>query len=266
MCYQDKHAFSPRLGRNPCFGIHRGANAREGDRCRLYPLAMTSSEPRSSEPPNRPPKLEVYRNADVAAEYDQRWASSIGKKRDQRKATALMKSLNLLEKITSAPVESILDLPCGTGRFSSLLGNRHKVYLGADLSLEMLREAQSKLPRFFLAANCATLPMEDRSVDACACVRFLHLIRNPKTRIRFLSELARVSRLGVIVDYRHDRTFRIWGKRLRHRMGLLELAPSNPSPTQIRSELAAAGLQPHAFINVHRAPFLSDKVLVVCTP
>jgi ubiquinone/menaquinone biosynthesis C-methylase UbiE len=227
---------------------------------------MTRSEPRSPEPLDRPPKLEVYRNADVASEYDRRWASSIGKKRDQRKAKALVKSLDFLEQITSTPVESILDLPCGTGRFSSLLGDRHQVYLGADFSLEMLREAQVKLPRFFLAADCATLPMEDRSVDACACVRFLHLVRDPEIRIRFLSELARVSRLGVIVDYRHDRTFRIWGKRLRHRMGLLELAPSNPSPGQIRSELAAAGLKPHTFIKVHRAPFLSDKILVVCTP
>ena len=51
-------------------------------------------------------------------------------------------------------------------------------------------------------------------------------------RIAFLREFARVARLGVIIDYRNGHTLRIWGRHLRHRLGLMPLAPANPSPNR----------------------------------
>ena len=38
----------------------------------------------------------------------------------------------------------------------------------------------------------------------------------------------------------------------------------NPMPKVIRQEIAAAGLRPLAWIPVHRAPLLSDKLLIPC--
>lgn len=215
----------------------------------------------------RPAKLEGYKDDDVAAEYDQRWASSTGQKRDRRKARAIELGLATLEEVSGESLASVLDLPCGTGRFSQLLGQRFEVYMGADLSPQMLAQAQLKIqqPTHFLAADAGRLPFEDRAVDVAVCIRFLHLVRDAELRVRFLRELNRISRVGVIVDYRHCHTLRVWGKRLRHRLGMLPLAPANPSLAQIREELDAAGLEVQRLIHVHKAPLLSDKMLAVTT-
>ena len=115
-------------------------------------------------------------------------------------------------------------------------------------------------------ADAARLPFADDAFDAVVCIRFLHLVRDRALRIDFLREFGRVARLGVIVDYRHGRTLRIWGRHLRHRLGLLPLAPANPSPRAILDEVDAAGLRLVQKHPVRFAPLLSDKVLHVALP
>jgi SAM-dependent methyltransferase len=211
----------------------------------------------------RPTKLEVYRSQSVARDYDQRWAGAIGAKRDARKARALQKALQCIETHAGEKALSLLDIPCGTGRFSQLWSDRNLHVIGADLALPMLAEAQAKYPQStYLAADLAKLPFADNSVDVAICVRFLHLVRDPDLRVAFLKELNRVSRLGAIIDYRHGRTLRVWGRHLRYRLGLRAGAPANPSPRQIRQELDSAGWKRLDWIHVHRAPLLSDKVLI----
>lgn len=217
--------------------------------------------------PQRPTKLEVYQSQSVARDYDQRWAGSLGAKRDARKAHALQKALQCIETQTGEKALSLLDIPCGTGRFSQLWSDRDLHVIGADLALPMLAEAQLKYPKStYLAADLAKLPFADNSVDVAICVRFLHLVRDPELRVAFLKELNRVSRLGAIIDYRHGRTLRVWGRYLRYRMGMRANAPANPSPYQIRQEIAAAGWKRLGWIHVHRAPLLSDKVLIPVVP
>jgi ubiquinone/menaquinone biosynthesis C-methylase UbiE len=211
----------------------------------------------------RPTKLEVYRSQSVARDYDQRWAGAVGAKRDARKAHALKKALQCIETQTGETALSLLDIPCGTGRFSQLWNDRDLHVIGADLALPMLAEAQLKYPQStYLAADLAKLPFADDSVDVAICVRFLHLVRDPALRVAFLKELNRVSRMGAIIDYRHGRTLRVWGRHLRYRLGLRAAAPANPSPREIRQEVAAAGWKKLDWIPVHRAPLLSDKVLI----
>ena len=211
----------------------------------------------------RPPKLEVYRSTSVARDYDQRWAGSVGAKRDARKARALKKALAIVENARGEVAQSVLDIPCGTGRFSQLWAGRDLHVLGADLALPMLAEALRKNPNStYLAADMAKLPFADDSVDVAICVRFFHLVRDPKLRVAFLRELNRVSRLGAILDYRHGHTLRVWSRHFRYRLGLRALPPANPSPRQIRNEIAAADWQQLDWIAVHHAPLLSDKVLI----
>lgn len=212
-------------------------------------------------------KLRRYRDPLVAEEYDRRWEGRRGARRNRRKARALEAALASLETAAGQRLSGVLDAPCGTGRFTRLLLGRSLAYCGAELSLPMLLEARKKAPAArFLAGDLARLPLADGAVDAAICIRFLHLVRDPGQRVGFLRELARVARLGVIVDYRHGRTLRVLGRRLRHRVGLLQRAPANPSPRAIRSEVAAAGLEVRDWITVHAAPLLSDKALIVATP
>ncbi len=230
----------------------------------------------------RPAKLEEYRSADIAQRYNQRWSGKLGQRRDQRKARALERALAVVAEDGLRPPASFLDLPCGTGRFTSLLRARGD-YLGVDLSAQMLAQARAgqdaraglaapagqdarewqQAATRLVAADGERLPLADGAVEVAVCIRFLHLIRQPDLRVRFLKELARVSRRAVVVDFRHNRTLRVWGRHLRHRLGLRDRAPSNPGLSAIRAELAAAGLHPQRLIRVHFAPLLSDKILVV---
>ncbi len=210
-------------------------------------------------PQIRPPKLESYRSTEVARTYDKRWAGKIGARRDGRKARALRKALAELNPRT------LLDAPCGTGRFSEWLHQAFE-YTGLDLSPAMLVEARQKVPNaHFMSGDMAKLPFADNRFDASICIRMLHLVRDSELRIQFLRELNRVSRVGVVIDFRHRHTFRIWGRRIRYKLGLRDHPPSNPSMSQIHDEISAAGLTVRNLIHVHRAPFLSDKILIVAT-
>jgi len=211
----------------------------------------------------RPTKLEAYRSEAVARDYDQRWAGLIGAKRDARKAKALERALACLEGHCGERAASLLDIPCGTGRFSRLWDDRNLHVFGADLALPMLHEAREKYPdSTYLAADMVKLPLADASVDVTICIRFMHLVRDPDLRVRFLKELRRVSRMGVILDYRHGHTLRVWGRHLRYRVGMREGKPANPTPRQVRAEIDKAGFKRLDWIAVHRAPLLSDKVLI----
>ena len=209
-------------------------------------------------------KLEGYADAGVVRTYDERWKGSRGARRDARKARAIDRAWQVLRQAWGESLSSVLDLPCGTGRFTSLLSQRVEHYVGADLSHPMLLAAREKVPgAFTIVADSGSLPLPDDAVDVVVCIRFLHLVRSRELRVRFVAELGRVARCGVIIDYRHGRTLRIMGRHLRHKVGLRDRAPSNPSPAAIAAEVREAGLEELARIHVHRAPLLSDKVLIV---
>lgn len=219
------------------------------------------------EDPVRSAKLEVYRDRAIAADYDRRWAGATGKARDARKARALRRALAALADAAGETPHTLLDLPCGTGRFSALWRELDVRATGVDLAPQMLAVARAKDARAqLLCADGARLPFPDGAFDAAACVRLLHLVRDPAERLRFLRELRRVTRLGVIVDWRHGRTLRVWGRRMRWRLGLRDRPPSNPSHASLRAEMRAAGFRIVAEVPVRRAPLLSDKLLVVGVP
>lgn len=204
-------------------------------------------------------KLSLYRSPEVARRYDERWSGSRGLARDRRKQRALLRALTALGE-----VRSVVDVPCGTGRFTEFLRSRGLSYVGVDASPAMLGEARSKSAGARLvAADLGRLPLADRSVDAAVCIRLMHLVRDPALRAAFLRELARVSRLGVIVDFRQDRALRVWLGRARASVGLRERPPGALPLATIRAEVEAAGLVLREFVPVRRVPFLSDKVVVV---
>ena len=91
---------------------------------------------------------------------------------------------------------TVLDLGCGTGRFTALIAERFPVQvIGVDLSLGMLQRAASDVKQgdvFFFAASAECLPLPDNScdlawisqvihhvVDRQACARELHRVVKP---------------------------------------------------------------------------------------
>lgn len=207
-------------------------------------------------------KLRVYREDEVAATYDRRWRGERGRARNLRKQRAIELALRRFPA-----ARTVLDVPCGTGRFTGFLSGRGLDYLGGDAAVAMLLEARGKHPAApLVACDLTRLPLPDSSVDVAVCIRLLHLVRDPQLRLAFLRELARVARLGVIVDYRHDRSLRVVLARLRARLGLRKRAPGALPPALIRAEVDAAGLALAAWIPVRRVPWLSEKVVLAAAP
>lgn len=204
-----------------------------------------------------PPKLAAYRDQQIAQDYDHRWASAAGRRRDRRKGNLLRQALADFDQVMT-----ILDVPCGTARFAGVLGDKYR-WLGADLSLEMLRYGSHKHPRAkMVAADLANLPFADNSFDVVICIRLFHLVPDPELRASFLREIYRVARCGVICGWHHDRSFKIWGRRLRHRWGWRLRPPSNPHPNTVRKQMLDAGFDHLKWLPLRKLPFTSEKVLV----
>ena len=105
----------------------------------------------------------------------------------------------------------VCDVPCGAGRLVRLITERGFRYIGADVSLAMIREAQRDVGDGsvlgFVNADAARLPFADNSVDCIILWRLLHHIPNSPTRQAILREAARVSRQKVLLSFYHALSF-----------------------------------------------------------
>ena len=151
-----------------------------------------------------------YRDAVVATTYDaSRFLSARGQKRNRLTLAAIQRAFDLAASL-GTPIRSCLDLPCGTGRLFPWLLHRQLRFVGADISLEMMRAAWRKddaknggrVPLALVQCDGESLPLKSQSLDAVFSIRFMfHVPR--EVRIRILQEMARVSRRWLIVDFRH---------------------------------------------------------------
>jgi SAM-dependent methyltransferase len=212
-------------------------------------------------------KRDFYRSASVADDYDfHRFSTPERQKRNARKWAAIRKALS-----RTTGVRTILDLPCGTGRFTGALAREGFEIVGSDISLEMLQKAASmeqpqadgKQPviRGYVQANAEHLPLRNDSLDCVVCIRFMMHV-DPATRVRMLREFARVSRRWVIVDYRHKYTFRYLATHTVGKLGLGRTPLSRVSTNDVHEEFRQAGLAIREIIRVS-APLLSDKWVVL---
>ncbi len=155
------------------------------------------------------------------------------------------------------PVEIALDIPCGTGRLSPLLAKAAKQIILADASSMMLEVAcgdYPHLPARYLLSRAERIELADDSVDIAFCHRLLHHVPDRALRGRVLSELARVSRMYVILSYYPPgfRTrFRRWLRRL---LGMTKEGTSTFSLRTFIDETQAAGLQLARSTTIRRFP------------
>ncbi|HUP19310.1 MAG TPA: class I SAM-dependent methyltransferase [Gemmatimonadota bacterium] len=211
-------------------------------------------------------KKEFYQSREVAEDYDfHRLGSPALQRRNRRKWTAVRAALTDAEGI-----RTVLDLPCGTGRFTgSLAGEGYRV-VGGDISFEMMRKAldapdgRREGVLGYVQADAERLPFPDGAVDCVMSIRFLFHV-DPGTRVRILSEMRRVSRRWLVLDYRHRYTWR-WVKwTTLRRLGLSRREMPRVSRAELRGELAAAGLAVRRVVRVG-TPLFSDKWIVLGEP
>ncbi len=209
-------------------------------------------------------KREFYRDPEVAADYDRhRFATLARARRNARKWRAIEIALR-----EAGPVESVLDVPCGTGRFTGTLADRGLLVVASDISIEMMRVSAGKAAGHagvagHVQADAERLPLRTGAVDCVLSIRFLFHC-DAATRVRILREMKRVSRRWLVVDYRHRYSYR-WVKwRLFRALGLTTKPLERVTRAQLGEEFASAGLAIRRIIPVNRV--FSDKWVVLGEP
>jgi len=225
---------------------------------------MTDSQEReASKPPYNAPyafKKQFYRDVEVATHYDdERFAGGHKERRNRRKWAAIRKALAGADS-----VRSVLDLPCGTGRFTGhLVGEGYRV-AGSDISVEMMGVARARLGTTvgvvgFVQSEAERLPFPDDAFDCVVSIRFLHHVDSP-TRVEILREMGRVAR-WLVVDYRHRYSYHYARWRLKRALGMTQKDMSRVSRSQLEEELTRAGVALRRVVPVTRG--FSDKWVVL---
>ncbi|MFB6105466.1 MAG: class I SAM-dependent methyltransferase [Halobacteriaceae archaeon] len=177
---------------------------------------------------------EWYQADEVAERYEAKRFSRGGRLIDRREKQAVLDALSPLEE------RDVLEIACGTGRFTVMLAERGADVVGLDISEAMLQQGRQKAARAgvsdhlsFMRGDAGRLPFPDDHFDAVFAMRFFHLADTPAT---FLSEMARVSRDVVFFD-----TFMARSARSLYNW-LLPMGSRLYTRAQVRSLLADAGL------------------------
>lgn len=153
-----------------------------------------------------------YRDKSVAESYHrERFTHRRGIQRDRALRKAMDRALKWVPE-----VRSLLDLPCGTGRFTEFFCARDLNYFATDISQEMLdvllrdhpaRNLRSKLIR----CDGEFMPFKDNAFDCVVCIRLFQLIPQA-AKADILKEMRRVSNKWLIVECMYPASMRAFGK------------------------------------------------------
>ena len=146
------------------------------------------------------------------------------------------------------PCASLLDVPCGGGRFFPvLLASRAPEILAADNSVAMLAVAAAtqgvRSGRIrLLETSLFSLALGADAVDCIVCMRFMHHLALEADRRRVLAELHRVTRRWVVFSLWVDGNLQAWRRQPRPPVagfGRRQWVPRE----RIEAELAASGFR-----------------------
>jgi ubiquinone/menaquinone biosynthesis C-methylase UbiE len=161
----------------------------------------------------------------------------------------------------------VLDLPCGTGRFTRQITQSGWKLINGDISLPMLlsaREVNDGNAGLLGSArmDAEHLPFADASLDLVLSIRFLmHVPRSVRPAI--LREYARVSRRYVVLDVRHKYCLNTWLKRLRRVFSSrVKLPEQRYNMRELQEDISAGGLR--IVRKVWNWPPLSEKLVLLC--
>lgn len=152
-------------------------------------------------------------------------------------------------KLAGQP-KTVLDLPCGAGRFWPVLAEQpDRQIIGADNSADMVSVAlkhcpsdiQSRVKAFQTSAFA--IDMADNAVDSIFSMRLMHHIGESEHRVAMLKEFHRVTKDTVILSMWVDGNFKAWKRQRseqRHPRGSTQNRFMIPAK-QIETEFAQAG-------------------------
>lgn len=95
------------------------------------------------------------------------------------------------------PGMNVLDVGCGNGRVTKILGDVKVDYVGCDVSTRILKQAKKMCPAHcFQEGDVLSLPFPDEKFEAVFCIAVLHQIPGSELRAKALREMHRVLKTG----------------------------------------------------------------------
>jgi ubiquinone/menaquinone biosynthesis C-methylase UbiE len=194
--------------------------------------------------PMQPSKLHNYNSTRGAEAYKRDHQRKLHRRiSDRRERTILQRYLTRL-----GPCQRILDLPCGHGRLSGLLGRHCQHLIEGDWSFSMVqlsRRDHGLRGRSYLRASALEIPLPDRSVDLAVSFRLNHHLETTELREQHLRELFRVSDRAVIATWFSHTSLKAVLRRLQARF-LRKRHKHTLHNARVRAIARECGFEPEA--------------------
>ncbi len=116
--------------------------------------------------------------------------------------------------------KTVLDVPCGTGRFWGVLTEMpDRVIYACDNSQDMINaglkfrepEIVERIQSF--KGSAFDLPVDDEFVESVFCIRLIHHMGEESDRLKLLQEFRRVTSSTIIISLWVDGNFQAWKRR-----------------------------------------------------
>jgi malonyl-CoA O-methyltransferase len=139
----------------------------------------------------------------------------------------------------------VVDIGCGTGRWTAYACEQGAIAIGVDACDEMLRAAarKSSIAHSLILAEASSLPVRNSAADLALCSFAFSYFPNPTLA---LSEMTRVTRPGgrVVVSDLHGAAIEAgWKRTFRSGDNVYELKHFSHSTRHLKSTAKQLGLQ-----------------------
>lgn len=127
-----------------------------------------------------------------------------------------------LRALSPQAEESLLEVGCGTGRFTARIASRCRQVVAVDFSAESLRVARSRIASpsvHFIQGDAGRLPLREGVADRALSCQMLEHLPTPGARQTAVAQVARVLRPGgtfAVSAYWHSPFARLFGRKEGH--------------------------------------------------
>jgi ubiquinone/menaquinone biosynthesis C-methylase UbiE len=108
---------------------------------------------------------------------------------------AVMKAASYCDSI-----KKVIDIPCGTGKMTNLLSEKYELYVGVDMSYEMIQQIHDVKGLTFIQGDGTAIPFADKSTDLVVSLRLIHRLPS-EVKYQFITELSRISSKYIIFSF-----------------------------------------------------------------
>jgi ubiquinone/menaquinone biosynthesis C-methylase UbiE len=208
-----------------------------------------------------------YQNVESAKRYNRQFASSPrARLTTWGEQQAFTRTLKPIAAKRSLHDMTVLDIACGTGRFTSILLHHGMKVTGSDVSAQMLAEAREALNEHsnlvdLVHGDATALPFADREFEGVTCIRLYQRVPS-SVRLEMLKEVRRVGQGWAILFFAMSSPWLDLRRSIRSRLLPHHPVISHPlTMDQLRHELNEAGLTLQS--RRWTVPFLSDGMVVL---